>query len=102
MAGLGVQLYTIRDECERDFAGAIARVGELGYEGVELFNLHGRDAGDVRDLLDEAGLAAAGMHAGLEALETELPRLVRRARRRSAPTGSSSRGSSRAKGRSTG
>lgn len=76
MAGVGVQLYTIRDECERDFAGAIARVGELGYDGVELFNLHGRDAADVRVLLDDAGLAAAGMHAGLEALETELARLV--------------------------
>jgi sugar phosphate isomerase/epimerase len=76
VAGVGVQLYTIRDECERDFAGAIAQVGELGYDGVELFNLHGHDAADVRALLDEAGLAAAGMHAGLEALETEPARLV--------------------------
>jgi len=76
VAGVGVQLYTIRDECERDFAGALARVGELGYDGVELFNLHGRDAHDVRALLDDAGLAVAGMHAGLAALETELPRLA--------------------------
>lgn len=76
MAGVGVQLYTIREECERDFAGAIARVGELGYDGVELYSLHGRDAADVRALLDDAGLAVAGMHAGLEALETELPRLA--------------------------
>jgi sugar phosphate isomerase/epimerase len=76
VAGVGVQLYTIRDECERDFAGAIARVGELGYDGVELFSLHGREAADVRALLDAAGLEVAGMHAGLEALETELPRLT--------------------------
>jgi sugar phosphate isomerase/epimerase len=76
VAGVGVQLYTIRDECERDFAGAIARVGELGYDGVELFSLHGREATDVRALLDDAGLAVAGMHAGLEALETDLPRLA--------------------------
>ena len=76
MAGVAVQLYTIRDECERDFAGALARVGELGYDGVELFNLHGRDPVDVRALLDGAGLAVVAMHAGLEALETELPRLT--------------------------
>jgi sugar phosphate isomerase/epimerase len=76
VAGVGVQLYTIRDECERDFPGALARVGELGFDGVELFNLHGRDAAEVRTLLDGAGLAVAGMHAGVQALETELPRLV--------------------------
>jgi sugar phosphate isomerase/epimerase len=76
VARVGVQLYTIRDECERDFAGALARVGELGYDGVELFDLHGRDAADVRALLDDAGLAVAGMHAGLKAVETELPRLT--------------------------
>jgi sugar phosphate isomerase/epimerase len=76
VAGVGVQLYTIRDECEHDFASALARVGELGYDGVELFKLHGRDAAEVRSLLDEAGLAVAGMHAGLEALENELPRLA--------------------------
>jgi len=76
VAGVAVQLYTIRDECERDFAGALARVGELGYDGVELFNLHGRDPVDVRALLDGAGLAVVAMHAGLEALETELPRLT--------------------------
>jgi sugar phosphate isomerase/epimerase len=75
VASVGVQLYTIREECERDFAGAIARVGELGYDGVELFTLHGRDAAEVHALLDEAGLAVAGMHAGLGALESELPRL---------------------------
>jgi sugar phosphate isomerase/epimerase len=76
VTGVAVQLYTIRDECERDFEGALARVGELGYDGVELFDLHGREAADVRTVLDAAGLAVVGMHAGLEALETELPRLA--------------------------
>jgi sugar phosphate isomerase/epimerase len=76
VAGVAVQLYTLRDECERDLADALARVGELGYDGVELYSLHDRDAADVRSLLDDAGLAVAGMHAGLDALEQELPRLT--------------------------
>ncbi len=75
MAAVGVQLYTIRDECARDFAGSIRRVGELGYDGVELFSLHGRGAAEVRGLLDEARLTPVALHAGLEAIETELPRL---------------------------
>lgn len=71
----GLQLYTIREECEHDLEGSLARVAELGYEGVELWSLHGRDAADVRALLKEARLAVAGVHARLEAIEEELPRL---------------------------
>jgi sugar phosphate isomerase/epimerase len=74
--GVGLQLYTIRDECDRDLEHAISRVGELGYAGVELHSLYGRPAGDVRALLDGAGLEPVAMHAGLPALEDELPRLV--------------------------
>jgi sugar phosphate isomerase/epimerase len=73
---IGLQLYTIRDECERDLEHAIARVGELGYAGVELHSLYGRDARAVRALLDGAGLEAVALHAGLAALQAELPRLV--------------------------
>lgn len=66
MTRVALQLYTIRDECERDLAGALARVGAMGYDGVELFQLHGLDAQGLRALLDENGLAVAGRHVGLE------------------------------------
>ncbi len=76
MPRVGLQLYTIRDECDRDLEHAIARVGELGYAGVELHSLYDRPADELRRLLDGAGLEPVAMHAGLPALETELPRLV--------------------------
>jgi sugar phosphate isomerase/epimerase len=66
MTRVGLQLWTIRDECDRDFAGAIARVGAMGYQGVELFSLHGHSAEEVRALLDGAGLVAAGRHMRLD------------------------------------
>ena len=72
MARVGLQLYTIREECERDLAGTLRRVGAQGYDGVELFNLHGAEPATVRAWLDEAGLVAAGRHARLEVLEDEL------------------------------
>jgi sugar phosphate isomerase/epimerase len=40
-------------------------VAEIGFDGVELFDLHGHDAGDVRALLDELGLEVAGRHVGV-------------------------------------
>jgi sugar phosphate isomerase/epimerase len=73
---VGLQLYTIRDECARDFAGALRRVAEIGFDGVELFDLHGWSAQEVRTLLDELGLDVAGRHVGadvdLEAVAAEM------------------------------
>jgi sugar phosphate isomerase/epimerase len=76
VANVGLQLWTIRDECDRDLEGTLLRVGELGYDGVELFQLHGHDAGQVRAWLDAAGLVALGRHAPLEALESEPAQLA--------------------------
>jgi sugar phosphate isomerase/epimerase len=67
MTKVGLQLYTIREECNRDLDGALRAVAEMGYEGVELFDLHGHGALAVRALLDELGLEVAGRHVGADA-----------------------------------
>jgi sugar phosphate isomerase/epimerase len=69
-------LYTVRAACAHDFEGTLREVGKLGYEGVELFDLHGCAPEDVRAWLDDAGLVACGRHAPLEAVEHELPALA--------------------------
>ena len=33
---IGLMLYTLRGECERDLDGMLRAVREIGYEGVEL------------------------------------------------------------------
>jgi len=69
---IGLQLYTVRDACEQDLEGTLETVASLGYDGVELFSLHGRTAADVRALLDANGLAVAGRHVGLDADAAQL------------------------------
>lgn len=76
MAHIGLQLWTIREECDRDLEGALRRLGAQGYEGVELFQLHGHDVKQVRAWLDDAGLVAAGRHTRLEEIEADLPALA--------------------------
>jgi len=76
VAKIGLQLWTIREECDRDLEGTLRRVGALGYDGVELFQLHGHDAAQVRAWLDEAGLAALGRHATLDLLESQPAQLA--------------------------
>jgi sugar phosphate isomerase/epimerase len=75
-ARLGLALYTLRDECARDPEGTLRAVAEMGYEGVELYDLFGRDARTVRALLAGLGLEVCGRHAGLEAIENSLDELA--------------------------
>lgn len=72
MTKVGLMLYTIRDECARDFESCLRTVAELGFDGVELFDLHGHDPATVRRWLDGIGLEVAGRHAGLDQLENDL------------------------------
>jgi sugar phosphate isomerase/epimerase len=76
MAHIGLMLYTVRAESTRDFEGTLRAVAGMGYEGVELHELHGHEPRQVRGWLDELGLTAAGRHISLGALESRLPELA--------------------------
>jgi sugar phosphate isomerase/epimerase len=76
VARIGLMLYTLRRECAEDFEGALREVAAMGYEGVELFDLHGHAAGTVGGWLDASGLVACGRHADLGTIETRLPELA--------------------------
>jgi sugar phosphate isomerase/epimerase len=80
MARIGLMLYSVRDECARDFEGVLRAVAAMGYEGVEIFDLHGNEPPAVRGWLDELGLVAVSRHAGLDVLETRLPDLAEEGR----------------------
>jgi sugar phosphate isomerase/epimerase len=77
---VGLQLWTIREECDRDLERALLTVGAQGYDGVELFQLHGHDVEQVRMWLDTANLAVAGCHVRLDVIESELPRFAEEVR----------------------
>jgi sugar phosphate isomerase/epimerase len=76
MSRVGLQLYTVRAPAAADLAGALRRAAALGFDGVELHDLHGHTPAEVRSLLDENGLVACGRHVGLEAAEGELEPLA--------------------------
>ena len=70
--GIGLQLYTLRDETAVDFAGTLRKVAELGYEGVEFAGYGGLSAAEMQELLQETGLQAVGSHVGLDRLREDL------------------------------
>ena len=73
---VAVQLYTLREETEKDFVGTLRKVAEIGYAGVEFAGYGGLSAREMKALLDELGLKPAGAHAGIEALETDLSAVI--------------------------
>ena len=77
MSRLALQLYTVRDECAAAIAGALGQTASLGFEGVEVHDLHGRSAQEVRGLLDRYGLEACARHTLLEAVESDPEGLAR-------------------------
>jgi sugar phosphate isomerase/epimerase len=85
VARVGLMLYSVRDECAQDLEATLREVASIGYEGVELFDLHGHEAGRVRSWLDETGLEAAGRHVSLDALEARRDELAAEAGRLGTP-----------------
>ncbi|WP_088085667.1 sugar phosphate isomerase/epimerase [Bacillus sp. OV166] len=73
---VAVQMYTLREESEKDFAGTLKKVAELGFDGVEFAGYGGLTAKEVKTLLDELGLRAAASHVPLEQLETNLSQVI--------------------------
>lgn len=68
---IGLQLYSVRQECEKDLLGTIAKVGAMGYEGVEFAGYFGHSAADIKKALDDAGLKCAGAHVGMHLMTPE-------------------------------
>lgn len=65
---IGVQLYSVRNDCAKDLPGTLKAVGKIGYKAVEFAGYYGRDAKTLRKLLDDAGLKCCGTHIGLDTL----------------------------------
>jgi sugar phosphate isomerase/epimerase len=65
---IGLQLYSVRHDCEKDLPGVLQAVGKMGYEGVEFAGYYGRKAKELRKLLDDNGLKCCGTHTGLNTL----------------------------------
>ena len=52
---VAVQVYSVRDDAERDFKGTMQRIKDMGYDGVELAGLYGMKPAEVKAILEEVG-----------------------------------------------
>ena len=67
---LGLELWSVRHQCEKELPTVLRAVARMGYEAVELaHSYYDYDPPAWRKLLDKNGLKSCGMHMGLQVLE---------------------------------
>ena len=59
---VAVQLYSVRDEMEKDFYGTIKAMKEIGYDGVEFAGLFGKNPEEIKAFCEEIGIVPISAH----------------------------------------
>ena len=65
---VGVQLYSVRKEAPKDFAGVLKKIADIGYKGIEFAGYHDKSAKEIRAMLDDCGLVCCGTHTALSTI----------------------------------
>lgn len=68
---VGLQLYSIRQDCAKDLPKSLETVAKIGYKGVEFAGYHNRKATELRKMLDDNGLVCCGTHTPLESVQPD-------------------------------
>jgi sugar phosphate isomerase/epimerase len=66
---IGLQLYSLREQCKTDLPGMLAAVSKIGYKGVEFAGYHGRTAKELQKMLADNGLVACGTHTPYDSIQ---------------------------------
>jgi sugar phosphate isomerase/epimerase len=76
LSKIGLQLYTVRRELEKDFEGALAQVAALGYNEVEFAGYFNRTPQQIKSVLAKNNLAAPSVHALTAVLRNNLQQTI--------------------------
>ncbi len=74
--GVGLQLYTLREETGKGMEDVLRRVADMGYAAVEFAGYGDLPPVKARQLLDELNLTAAASHVPLDQLEANLADVI--------------------------
>ncbi|HXR77172.1 MAG TPA: sugar phosphate isomerase/epimerase [Bryobacteraceae bacterium] len=69
---IGLQIYSLRREAQKDLPATLATIRRFGFDEVEVSALYGHSAAEFRRLLDNNGLKATSMMAAYDRLAKEI------------------------------
>lgn len=74
---VGVQLYSVRTDLEKDFYGTLKAIHEMGYHGVEFYNeYYGNSMLDVKKICTELKLTPFSSHVPFQTMIDDLGRVI--------------------------
>lgn len=77
---VGIQLYSIKPELEKDFEGTVKAVAAIGYKQVETnLSLNNRKAKEIREALQAVGLGWKSAHTSVAELRPDVDRIIEQA-----------------------
>lgn len=69
---IAYQLYSARNDVQKDMAAVLRGVKALGYDGVEFAGFFGHSADEIREMLDQTGLIAISSHVPVADIEQDM------------------------------
>ena len=74
---VGVQLYSVRTELEKDFYGTLKAIHEMGYHGVEFYNeFYGNSMVDVKKMCTELKLIPFSSHVPFQTMIDDIQKVI--------------------------
>lgn len=69
---VGLQLYSVRDQAEKNFEATLHQVASLGYKEVEAAGFFKNSAADVKKALKNTGLSCPSAHYSFQAMTKQI------------------------------
>lgn len=63
---VGIQLWTVKSEAEKDLEGTLRKLYALGFREIEFAGFYGKTAADIGAVLESIGLTPVSMHASAD------------------------------------
>jgi len=73
---IGLQLYSVRGELQRDFLGTLKKVKEMGYDGVEAFGVLDKSVKEWNEALTAFDLKIPSSHVSVKELSVDTPKTM--------------------------
>lgn len=74
---VALQVYSIREDAEKDFVKAMQEVKGMGYDGVELAGLYGYTPEEVRDILKKVDLVPISAHVAYQEFKQDMEKTAK-------------------------
>lgn len=73
---IGLQLYTVREEANKDLLGTLKKLQTIGYREVETAGFYDKSGTELRKILADHGMTAPSAHSSMSELQKGMQKIV--------------------------